>query len=544
MGTWFLDNLLRLLPEEYAYLDRDLGDLKDFLEVIAISFDEFDGFIEDFASIFDVDTCEAKYLPYLAKMLNYPLSERDTVESQRLQLRYAVEGYKRKGLEESFRILFYSLGYIVSLSELWTKNYEQFYKYPGTFQPAIFQAVVVGTSSTTITISEATRNLLVRIDGGSSISVVLTLGTFTLSQIADQIDSYIDDEIGGQCLVDGGNLKIRSLQSGKESSVRLEPTHNSAYSLLGFKEGTWFGFDPRVPDDWPELLENGGGWYKSPHFGLEVFSLKDYVLDPAEFDYIRDRIELIRPVHTVLDWIDYVKSVSDAYSVSEETFIATIEPKFVEVWPFPVCIDRGRNTTFEYIRDGLVPDRSEATRLSYKHIRNAFDNCARRGQFTYPSTPLSRNIVGGPPQMLTRGEIRFFRDGYHGGADAPYRDSCGQDTEDVSIDMAFEMPEDWCISFPRSGGAKHRNVPDTYYRDGSFSLITTRDPCQFNRDGSDVLLSRSGCPSPPTDEDLVLLFERPDLPGVWFPSLAAMNDPNTVGETTPLPGPGEQGPSL
>lgn len=539
--SYFRDNLLRFLPSEFAYQDRNIGDLEDFLQVVALSMDEFDSFIEEFTTIFDVDTCETKYLPYLAKMIGYPLSERDDEDSQRTQLREAVSWYKRKGLTESFRILFYSLGYVINLVELWTKDYETFHKYPGSFLPRVFRAEVFGTSAPTVSVSSNTCALRIRIDGSPAVDIRLTPDVSKpLETIAQEIQVRLVD-VGGQCVVDGGQLVIRSLESGQESSVRLEDVPLSAYSILGLYPGTWYGFDPVVPDYFDELKENGGEWYKSPHFGIEVFAIKDYVLDPEEFWYIRDRIELVRPAHTVLDWIDYVKALADTFSVSESDFIAELTPGQIDVWPFPICIDRGENSQFEYLRDGLVPNRSEVTRVAYQHYRLVVDTAPRRNQFEYEYYILSRDSETGPTPMPTRGEIHYYRDGMPIGD--PKRDSCGYDVEEVNIHLAWEEAQSWCIALYRDGGAKYRDQPDTWYRDGSFTLVTSRDPYYLDRDGLDMLLDRSGC-YPPLDADLGLLFERPDLPGVWFTSLDAMSDPESLGITELLPQPGEDGPGI
>ena len=538
---YFRDNLLRFLPGEFAYQDRSIGDLEDFLQVVSLSMDEFDSFIEEFTTIFDVDTCETKYLPYLAKMIGYPLSERDDEDSQRTQLREAVSWYKRKGLTESFRILFYSLGYVINLVELWTKDYETFHKYPGSFLPRVFRAEVFGTSAPTVSVSSNTCALRIRIDGSPAVDIRLTPDVSKpLETIAQEIQVRLVD-VGGQCVVDGGQLVIRSLESGQESSVRLEDVPLSAYSILGLYPGTWYGFDPVVPDYFDELKENGGEWYKSPHFGIEVFAIKDYVLDPEEFWYIRDRIELVRPAHTVLDWIDYVKALADTFSVSESDFIAELTPGQIDVWPFPICIDRGENSQFEYLRDGLVPNRSEVTRVAYQHYRLVVDTAPRRNQFEYEYYILSRDSETGPTPMPTRGEIHYYRDGMPIGD--PKRDSCGYDVEEVNIHLAWEEAQSWCIALYRDGGAKYRDQPDTWYRDGSFTLVTSRDPYYLDRDGLDMLLDRSGCYTP-LDADLGLLFERPDLPGVWFTSLDAMSDPESLGITELLPQPGEDGPGI
>jgi hypothetical protein len=129
--------ILKYLPDEFAAKDVS-DDLRQFLQVVAFSMDEFYCFIKDFTTIFDPDKCDPKYLKHLAKLINYPLNTRSfdsevpsireaAVGRARRQLRQAVEVYKRKGLHEAFKILFYSLGYYIEVVELWTNNYKTFH---------------------------------------------------------------------------------------------------------------------------------------------------------------------------------------------------------------------------------------------------------------------------------------------------------------------------------------------------------------------------------------------------------------------------------
>jgi hypothetical protein len=128
--------LLKYLPDEFSIKDFD-DDLSQYLQVVAISMDEFYCFIQDFTTLFDPDRCDPKYLTYLAKLINWPLNTRGfdstvpsiqeaSISRARKQLREAVEVYKRKGLKEAFQILFYALGYYIELVELWTNNYVNF----------------------------------------------------------------------------------------------------------------------------------------------------------------------------------------------------------------------------------------------------------------------------------------------------------------------------------------------------------------------------------------------------------------------------------
>lgn len=523
-------NLLRFLPIEYEIRDSTYGDLSSFLEVIAVSVSDFETFVEDFTNIFDVDTCDAKYLPYLAKMINYPLSDRDNEDSKRTQLRHAVEWYKKKGLHEGFRILFYSLGYAVNLVDLWTRDYQSFYRYPGSWVPSVSKAKAVGNNLVMMTITDENKNLRISIDGGVEIPIQLTTGLNRfLIDIVSEIDSALN-VVDGDCYQDlSGKIVISSRITGESSTVRLVEVAASAYQILGLKTGIYYGIDYRVPNTWPELQENGGSWYKSPHFGIEVFSIKGYVTDPEEFDYIRSRIELIRPAHTVLDYIKYAKDLADLLEVEEDEFIGEIESRLADVWPYANCMDRGRTSEYEYIRNGLVPNRSESTRILFRHFRSSLNNARRRDSFVYDVFNLSRSFPAGPPQMPNRSAMLYAREGYMVGD--PLRNSCSFNTEEVEMYATFDDPQHWCTEILRDGGVYKRDNPTDYLRDGSFTLLTWRGQCEFTRmdDESKDGFTREICKNIVEQETELMMFERPDLPGVWFRDLVTLSDPDAIG---------------
>lgn len=436
-STFFRDNLLSFLPIEFEVRDV-AGDMSAFLKVVAIPQDEMLDFIDSFTSIFDIENCEEKYLPYIAKALNYPLSDRDTVGQKRLQLLEAVNIYKRKGTVESFRILFYSLGYLITLIPLWTKDYATFERYPGTWKPATFNARITGFALPSLTITESNRYLRIALDGGPEVVISLSLGTNRAwADIAAEIDVKINP-YNGVCFLDNVNrIVIASQISGENSIINLVNVVSSAYRDLGFAAGVVRGIDYQVPEDWPELVQNGGKWFPSPHFGIEVFSIKDYVLNDDEFAYIRSRIELIRPCHTVLEWIDYIKDLSDVLSVSEETLTGSVEPTLIENW-WPLCPDRGTYSEYEYLRDGLIPNRNHVTNLFFRHYRRSLNNTVRRDAFDYIYFNCSREFPGGPPQMPDRNEPRYFRDGFPLGE--PTRRGCMFDFDPLTT--KYFNPED------------------------------------------------------------------------------------------------------
>ena len=67
MSDWFKDNLLGLLPPLCEHND-EAGDLRTFLSLPAGTLDELKQAIDDFPTIFDVDHCDERFLPLLARL--------------------------------------------------------------------------------------------------------------------------------------------------------------------------------------------------------------------------------------------------------------------------------------------------------------------------------------------------------------------------------------------------------------------------------------------------------------------------------------------
>jgi len=215
---YFRKNLINFVPPEFTYLDGLTGynDLANFVQILAVTLDEVKDYIDSFVEIFDIDRCDSKYLPYIAVILGYSLNKTDSLDSQRRQLKNAVAWYKVKGTFESFRILFYSLGYTIQLWELWTEDYSFFFKtLPG-----------------------------------------------------DPPDTVADS----------------------------------------------------VPPTDPRLIENGGTWYRSPHFAIEFVALGTPNLTAAGLRYIISRISQIRPAHTVLEYLEYLLAMEDDYELQDENY--------------------------------------------------------------------------------------------------------------------------------------------------------------------------------------------------------------------------------
>ena len=96
MAPYFEKKLMELLPPLYRERD-ETGDLEAFLKVPATALDELKEHIDRFPDLFDVDRCDARFLPLLGDLVGHrfdPLADADT---QRREIREAIEIYRRKG---------------------------------------------------------------------------------------------------------------------------------------------------------------------------------------------------------------------------------------------------------------------------------------------------------------------------------------------------------------------------------------------------------------------------------------------------------------
>jgi len=554
--TWsafFRDNLLRFLPIEFELRDESIEDLENFLAVVALPLDDLKTYVEEFDSIFDVDSCDPKYLPLLANLINYPISDFDPVPSQRRQVRTAVSWYKSKGLSDSLRALFYSFGYEISVVELWTEDYKDFFPYPGTFVPVTAPATLAGKVSDPLEITDANRTLRIKVNRTVEVLVTLTLGSRTAAQIVAEIDAALDPVEADCVLVSSPgseeallDFEISTRAEGADAELELIETTTSVIPDLNFDHTQAVGINAEVPSDWSELLENGGTWFKSPHFGIEAAPVDPDQLittdESEEFRVIRDRIELVRPAHTVLDWIRLIQKLEDAFlHLGDSLFVGTYLDLY-DTWPLPVCYTRNSGH-YNYLRDGEIEDRSTATNEELFHTRHLPTPLRYRdGTVSGSASPyitfwnLSRSYASGPPQMADRGTWGYhYRGGY--GYSAWTRGSCSDSPElEATITGTFEE-EPQVVVF-RSAGLYHRDNPTDYVRDGTFTELTWRGQCQFTRRGANPDLTRAVYKSM-LDEENYLMFVRSDLSGVYFRDLVTLNDPESLGIFDQIQWPGE-----
>lgn len=116
MAEYFKDNFIALLPRLYDRSD-ETGDLNDFLEIIASEFDSVKDLIDEFTKLFDVKNVPAKYLPYLAALLDYDYDFTRNAETQRAEVTDLVEVYRRRGTIPGILRKLRLAGYVGTLRE-------------------------------------------------------------------------------------------------------------------------------------------------------------------------------------------------------------------------------------------------------------------------------------------------------------------------------------------------------------------------------------------------------------------------------------------
>ncbi len=96
MAPYFEKKLIELLPPLYRERD-ETGDLEAFLKIPATTLDELKEHIDRFPDLFDVNRCEARFLPLLGEIVGHRFDPLADAEVQRREIREAIEIYRRKG---------------------------------------------------------------------------------------------------------------------------------------------------------------------------------------------------------------------------------------------------------------------------------------------------------------------------------------------------------------------------------------------------------------------------------------------------------------
>ncbi len=116
MAGYFEDRLVDLLPP--IYREQDVaGDLRAFLAIPAATLDEIKTLINRLPGIWDVDTCDPRFLPMLSAIVGSRFDPTRDPDIQRREIREVVEQYRRKGTIPAIRRGLISVGWKGEIEE-------------------------------------------------------------------------------------------------------------------------------------------------------------------------------------------------------------------------------------------------------------------------------------------------------------------------------------------------------------------------------------------------------------------------------------------
>ena len=396
---YFRDNIQRFLPSEYWRQDSKSvaegggeGALDHLTQVFALSLDEIKQAIDRFVELFDIDHCPPRYLYTIARLLNYPLSERDGVSTQRKQLREAIEWYRFKGARKSFESMLYAFGFNATVVPLWTEDYEVFTENlpEVTKVEGVYTNTVPGVAAG----NAVPNDYPLLIENGGTWYRSPHFGIYLKSIIGDNIlslnwDSWdsseetgdpdlkdefearvaamgyfralfepVDQEVAVKTVPGGypsgsGELDTYVLTSGgtfkevvftitrnekevflyhKNTDINDEDLVDSSDVVFGSIQvhtGEWvltFSNPSDEPDPGTSILAK----YTTPYSMLDKLvsfgvSLQ-HIFEEGDFSYVWQRIEYIRPVFEVLDWLGFMLDIEEYYSGPTPVFDFVVNP--------------------------------------------------------------------------------------------------------------------------------------------------------------------------------------------------------------------------
>jgi len=263
--TYFQENLINFLPYEYYRQDeKDVteggggGALDAITQVFAITMDEIKQAIDELPLILDIEHCPPRYLRVIAEMLNFPLEDVDNTAEQRRQLRTAIDWYKAKGSRKAFRAILYAFGFATDMIPLWTEDYVTF--------------------------------------------------TETIPGVATGNDPPNEFPL----LKENGGTWYRSPHYG----IRL-------LGIVGDRHTTieWESTPQLLIDEYDALAETIGehdAWYKMVDELSAAGALLRTHFDTPDFNYMYRRIEFLRPVFAVLEWLEFTTEMQEQVDMPEE----------------------------------------------------------------------------------------------------------------------------------------------------------------------------------------------------------------------------------
>ena len=265
-------DLLRYVPEKF----RSSIALQQFLAEAGLMTGSWLGDISDLSLLINPYTVDEQYITYLAGLIGFNFQATPTTPFSQLQrqLIQAVPWYKMKGTYQGYQYIGYSLGLNLNFYDLYTQDYINFIPElwyagnVGTLPPdsLLNNPPFVTTSTTSLTIGTGTKTLTV----GTGL-------TFTTNQNIAVTNSTTNYMIGTLTFYNSG------------TGVMVVNVTNA------YGSGAYTSWS--IP----------GGFYKSPHFGVQIALTQVYGTGTASylfegvntFNQLTSYINTARPVNTV-----------------------------------------------------------------------------------------------------------------------------------------------------------------------------------------------------------------------------------------------------
>jgi phage tail-like protein len=349
--TYFQDNIKKFIPYEYWRMDEKPieegggdGALEDFTEVFAITMDEIKQAIDEFVFLFDVEHCPPRYLRVIAELLAYPLEDTDTTAEQRRQLKAAIDWYRSKGSRRAYEAILYAFGYYADIIPLWTEDYETFTEtIPGVAKgnnPPNDYPLLVENGGTWY----RSPHFGIRLRGiVNDRHVTLNWGGLTEDElpITDEVLAIADgtstsysgkaqhaplfaNTFDGTAVVNYTEVTITDDGVGGLSGTGITGTIN-------YDTGDWTLSFSTAPDehsnflfdytyDFGALAEEVGyhkAFYRMVDELSEAGVLLQYHYSLEDFNYLMRRVEFLRPIFAVLDWLEHMVEMQEHYEIQE-----------------------------------------------------------------------------------------------------------------------------------------------------------------------------------------------------------------------------------
>lgn len=371
--TFFRDSLHLYIPNEYWRWDAKLtedgggeGALADFTEVFAITLDEIKQAVDEFPQLFDIDHCPPEYLQVIATLLNFPLEDTDTTAEQRKQLKDAVNWYKVKGSRRAFVSMLYAFGFHAEVIPLWTEYtdvsdipdengdpqtnlYQLFFEtIPGVARgndPPNDYPLLIENGGTWFRSPHFGIRLLGIINDRH---VTINWGALTPGELPIE-DEIISAEPDGSTLVFAGILYNFPIISGTfegtaqtgwlpmDNPITISDLGNGVLSgpdvagTIDYDTGYWTLTFTVAPIDGSQIscnytfdfdaLVEEIGYHQAFYRMVDELSkqevLLQYHFDANKFNYVWRRLEFLRPVFAVLDWLAFLVEMQEHYDVPE-----------------------------------------------------------------------------------------------------------------------------------------------------------------------------------------------------------------------------------